>query len=188
VNPPAKTLQTAEARREAVLEAAMKVVSRRGLDSTPTADVAKAAGISHAYLFRLFPTKSDLAVAVVQRSQQRIYEAFADAAARAKATGEDPLTAMGQAYGGLLQDRRLLLLQMHAHAASVEDPAIRKASRDAFAKLVELVERETGADPETVGRFFATGMLMNVMAAIDAGKVDAHWARALRAFCMEDQG
>jgi len=34
------------------------------------AEVAKAAGISHAYLFRLFATKNDLAVAVVERANQ----------------------------------------------------------------------------------------------------------------------
>src|SRR5947208_1928580 len=127
-----RTLQTAGERREAVLEAAVKVFAARGLHGTPTVEVAKAAGISHAYLFRLFPTKSDLAVALIGRANERVYDAFANAAAEAKRTGEDPLHAMGQAYGQLLVDRDLLLLQMHSHAASPEAPVIREAARDGF--------------------------------------------------------
>jgi AcrR family transcriptional regulator len=188
MNPPAssaRTLSTAEDRREAVLAAAMPIVAERGLKGTPTADVAKAAGISHAYLFRLFPTKNDLTVAVLKRVNQRIYGAFAAAAAKAKAAGEDPMMAMGQAYGELLADRELLLLQMHGHAAAAEDETIREVSRDGFARLLDLVERETAAEPLAVGRFFATGMLMNVMAALDAAGTQEHWAQVLTGYCLE---
>jgi AcrR family transcriptional regulator len=164
----------------------MRVFAARGLVGTPTSDVAKAAGISHAYLFRLFPTKSDLAVAVVRRTHERVYDAFAAAAAQAKKKGEHPMYAMGEAYGRLLENRELLLLQLHAHAASPEDPAIRDAARDGFERLVQLVERETGAPAATVGGFFATGMLMNVMAALDAGATGSHWADVLAEYCLDD--
>jgi AcrR family transcriptional regulator len=186
---PPRTLSNAEDRREAVLGAAMTVIASRGIHGAPTAEVAKAAGISHAYLFRLFATKSDLAVAVVKRANERIYDAFAAAAAEARQSGEDPLTAMGHAYGELLADRELLLVQMHAHAASADDDAVQQAAREGFARLVDLVERETGAKPEMVGRFFATGMLMNVVAALDAfsaAEQGEHWAQALTAFCLTE--
>src|SRR3954469_23982942 len=110
-----RTLSTAEDRREAVLQAAMPVIAARGIHGSPTAEIAKKAGISHAYLFRLYPTKSDLAIAVVERANRRIYDAFAEAAAAAGGSGEDKLHAMGDAYGVLLQDRELLLLQLHSH-------------------------------------------------------------------------
>ena len=51
--------------------------------------------------------------------------------------------------------------------------------RAAFASLVELVERESGADPDEVRVFFAHGMLLNVLAAMGAQDVDAHWAKVL---------
>jgi AcrR family transcriptional regulator len=182
-----RTLSTAEDRREAVLEAAMPVVAARGIAATPTAEIAKRAGISHAYLFRLFPTKSDLAIAVVERANKRIYDAFAAAAASVDGTGEEKLHAIGIAYSELLEDRELLLLQMHSHAAAANDEAIREAARKGFARLVDLVERETGLDPVMVGRFFATGMLMNVMAALDAGSLDEHWAEVLVNYCLTDE-
>lgn len=181
-----RILSTAEDRREAILGAAMPVIAARGIHAAPTAEIAKQAGISHAYLFRLFPTKSDLAIAVVKRANQRIYDAFAGAAAAADGAPEEKLRAMGLAYSELLADRELLLVHMHSHAAAAEDEAIRDVARDGFERLVELVERESGADPVAIGRFFATGMLMNVMAALDAGSVPAHWADVLTNYCRTE--
>ena len=154
----------------------MGVVAERGFTGTPTAEVAKRAGISHAYLFRLYPTKSDLAVAVVERCHQRIYDAFAAAAAGTQGSGEDKLEAMGHAYHELLDDRELLLVQMHSQAAAVEDPVLREHARAGFERIVGLVERESGADPATVKGFMATGMLMNVLVALDAQDLVARWS------------
>ena len=165
----------------------MPVMAARGIHASPTAEIAKKAGISHAYLFRLFPTKTELAIAVVERANQRIYDAFADAAASVpNGSGEETLHAMGLAYSELLEDRELLLVQLHSHAAAAEDEAIRVSARAGFARLVELVERATGMDSTVVGRFFATGMLMNVMAALDAGSVGDHWADVLTNYCRTD--
>jgi hypothetical protein len=91
---------------------------------------------------------------------------------------------MGMAYGRLLADRELLLVQLHSHAAAADNPEIRDAARQCFERLVELVERESGADSVTVGRFFATGMLMNVMAALDAPSVPSYWAQVLTSYCL----
>jgi hypothetical protein len=85
---------------------------------------------------------------------------------------------MGRAYVGLLADRNLLLNQLHSFAAC-DDPALREQMHACFARLVELVERESGADPEQVRDFFAHGMLLNVLAAMRAEDVDAHWATVL---------
>lgn len=174
-----RTLSTAEERREAIIEAGMKVMAERGISSTPTMEVAKAAGISQAYLFRLFPTKADLAIAVVQRCNERIEKTFASAAAQAKHDGTDVIEAMGESYSLLIQDRTLLLLQLHAHAAAALDPAIRTAMQDGFRRLYALVKQEAGVDDEEIGRFFATGMLINTLAAMGAYEIDEPWANHL---------
>lgn len=177
-SPSIRTLSTADERREEILEAAQRVFAARGLHGTPTMEIAKAAGISQAYLFRLFPTKAELFIALVQRCNERIHRTFVDAAAQAKAAGDDVLPAMGTAYIGLLADRSLLLGQLHAHAAC-DDADVRTEMRRGFARLVELVERESGADAEQVRTFFAHGMLLNVLAAMRAEESDAHWAQVL---------
>ncbi len=165
---------SAAERREAVLEAAVTEFAARGLDGTSTEDVARRAGISQPYLFRLFPTKKALFVALVARCFQRVADAFA--AAAADLTGAEAMEAMGEAYEGLLKDRTLLLLQMHAYAAC-DDPDIRAATRAGYRTLWLLVERLTGLPYEQVVEFFAMGMLMNVAAALDLPSVDERWTR-----------
>ncbi len=180
MNPLARTLSTADERREAVLAAAQRVFGSRGLQGTPTSEIAKAAGISHAYLFRLFPTKTDLVVAAVRASNGRIIETFTLAALEAKRDGRDPMEAMGEAYQGLIADPELLLMQLHAFAASPSMPEVREAARECFAGLIELIERFTDADAQEIQSFFAYGMLCNVMSAIDPEASDEPWAQILR--------
>jgi AcrR family transcriptional regulator len=173
-----RTLSTAEERREAVLEAAERVFAERGFLGTPTMPIAKAAGISQAYLFRLFPTKEELVLAVVARANARIVQTFRKVAAAAKAEGREPIAAMGDSYSALLADRELLLIQLHAHAAAASLPEVAESCRRTFAEIVALVEAE-GATAEQAQMFLAHGMLMNVMAGIGAAGRPEHWARVL---------
>jgi AcrR family transcriptional regulator len=167
-----KQRMPAAERRELVLNAAVAEFAVHGLAGTSTEDVARQAGISQPYLFRLFPTKKALFLALVDRCFQRVRDAFVTAAG--DLTGEEALTAMADAYELLLEDRILLLLQMQAYAAC-EDPEIRDATRAGFKKLWELVERLTGLPFQAVVDFFAVGMLMNVAAAMDLPAVDERW-------------
>ena len=162
----------ADERRELVLEAAMAEFAARGLAGTSTEEVARQAGISQPYLFRLFPTKRALFLALVRRCFDRLEETFTTAAAGL--TGQDALMAMGDAYELLLDDRLLLRMQMQAYAAC-SDPEVRATTRAGFKHLWELVERLTGLPFQDVVDFFAVGMLMNVAAAMDLPAVDERW-------------
>ena len=162
----------AEQRRELVLGEAMAAFAAHGYAGTSTEEVARRAGISQPYLFRLFPTKKALFLALVERCFRRVRDEFA--AAAGELTGEEAMTAMADAYEALLDDRILLLLQMQAYAAC-EDPEIRDATRTGFRKLWEQVERITGLPYQTVVDFFAVGMLMNVAAAMNLPEVDGRW-------------
>jgi hypothetical protein len=98
----------------------------------------------------------------------------------ARAEGVDVLDAMGQAYRELLErDREVLLIQLHSQVAAGHEPLIRAAMQRTFADVYDLVSRESGAAPEELKSWFAEGMLINVMAAIDADQLDAPWAEAL---------
>ena len=170
---------SAEERRELVLEAALGEFAARGLAGTSTEEVARRAGISQPYLFRLFATKRALFLALVRRCFDRLEETFSTAAA--DLTGQDALMAMADAYERLLDDRLLLLLQMQAYAAC-EDPEVRATTRAGFKHLWELVERLTGLPFQPVVDFFAVGMLMNVAAAMDLPAVDERWT----SWCPKD--
>jgi AcrR family transcriptional regulator len=183
--PTSRTLSTKDERREDVLRAAMKVVGERGLYGTPTTEIASAAGISQAYLFRLFPTKTELFVAVVERSYQRVHDTFAAAAAESRRDGRPALQAMGEAYADLLRDPELLLTQLQGHAAASE-PAVRETLRRGFKELLDLAERESDATPLEIQQFFARGMLCNVIAAMEIDGLEEHWAEVLTSADAED--
>jgi AcrR family transcriptional regulator len=159
-------------RRELVLEAAVPEFAAHGLAGTSTEVVARRAGISQPYLFRLFPTKKALFVALVDRCFRRVQDTFTTAAA--DLSGDEALAAMAEAYEQLLTDRTLLLLQMQAYAAC-DDPEVRAATRAGYKGLWELTERLTGLPFQEVVDFFAVGMLMNVAAAMDLPSVDERW-------------
>jgi AcrR family transcriptional regulator len=170
---------SAAERREMVLEAAITEFAPHGLAGTSTEDVARRAGISQPYLFRLFPTKKALFLALVDRCFRRVEDTFT--AAAGDLTGDEALAAMANAYEFLLDDRTLLLLQMQAYAAC-DDLEIRAATRTGYKRLWELVERITGLPFQRVVDFFAVGMLMNVAAAMNLPAVDERWT----SWCPKD--
>ena len=50
--------------------------------------------------------------------------------------------------------------------AGCEDPEMREGVRRVWRDLVELIERVSGEPPEVVSAFFAKGMLLNVLNAM----------------------
>lgn len=168
-----------EERREEILDAAIAVFAEHGLHGASTEDIARAAGISQPYVFRLFGTKKDLYLAVVARCFRQTLELFQRSAEGQR--GEEALQAIGQAYEQLLgADRLYLRAQMQAYAAC-EDPDVATAVRNGFGDLVAYVERVSGLPAEEVSRFFAHGMLLNVLASMGAPGED--WGRRLVEGC-----
>jgi len=153
-------------RREEILDAAVEVFADKGLHGASTDEIARRAGISQPYIFRLFGTKKDLYLAGVSRCFRETLELMQRAAEGKR--GDEALAAIGQAYGELLQsDRSYLRAQMQAYAAC-EDPEICAVVRGGYGDLVTYVERVSGASPERISAFFAKGMLVNVLASMEA--------------------
>ncbi|MBV8479222.1 MAG: TetR/AcrR family transcriptional regulator, partial [Actinobacteria bacterium] len=118
---------SAEERRDDVLDAALIEFAERGLAGTSTEDIARRAGISQPYLFRLFGTKKELFKATVSRCFRETLEMFQRAAEGKR--GEEALHAIGEAYVAQLEaDRTWLRAQMQAYAAA-DDPEIRAVVR-----------------------------------------------------------
>jgi AcrR family transcriptional regulator len=175
--------KTAGERREAVLDAALEEFALHGLGGASTEAIAAKAGISQPYVFRLFGTKKELFKAVIARCFRETLELFQRAAEGKR--GAEALEAMGQAYmNELLPDRIRLEGQMQAYSAC-DDPEIRDVVRNGYGDLVAYVERVSGAPPEEITRFFATGMLLNVMAAMGLENGDEPWAARLLSGCKE---
>ena len=170
------TRMSAEERRESVLAAAVPEFARGGLAGTSTEAIAAAAGISQPYLFRLFGTKKELFIAAMRRCFERIQADFL--AAADGLAGDAALDAMARAYHGMLDDRTLLLAQLHGYAAS-GDPEVQAAIRDCYGQLWRTCEAASGVDPKTMQIFFAMGMLWNVAVALDLPELGEPWAQAI---------
>ncbi|MFL5958847.1 MAG: TetR/AcrR family transcriptional regulator [Gaiellaceae bacterium] len=166
-----------EERRDEIIDAAQQVFAERGYQGASTEEIARRAGISQPYVFRLFGTKKDLFLAVNTRCFRMTLEIFQRAAEGLR--GEAAMIAIGQAYGRLLQEDRTYLRGQMAAYAACDDPQICAAVRDGFGDLVAYVERVSDADPTRVASFFAKGMLMNVLSSMGLQDPSEPWARRL---------
>jgi len=169
---------TASERRTAVLAAAITEFAHAGYAGTSTEAIASRAGISQPYLFRLFGTKKELFIATYELVADRIIASMTRAGTGLE--GEEARDAMGLAYGELLQDPELLQVQLHGFAAAPGDPDIAAACRRTFEVLWHLFHERTHSSDEEITKFFAMGMMMNVMSAIDLLSVNDRWAQS---FC-----
>lgn len=178
------TRQSAEERRESILDAALIEFAAKGLHGTSTEDIARRAGISQPYVFRLFGTKKSLFAEACRRCMRDVREAMGRAAEGK--SGEEALKAMGAAYiDYLATEPRRLTLQMHMYAAS-DEPEIREVAREGYGELVRFAEQVSGGVGRHVSDFFATGMLINVLAAMDVRDAGIDWADRLLEGCRDE--
>lgn len=171
-------LSTAEHRREVVVASAIHVFAERGYLGTPTAAVAEHAGISSAYVFKLFPGKASLFVAALEQCYERVVEALEEGARGAAGGAEGALDAMGGSYAQLIADRDLLALQVHALSAA-DVPEIGDAVRAGTARMVRRARELSGATGDEVQRFIAWGQLCHLVVILGLDQSDADWARLL---------
>lgn len=172
-------------RRQALVAAAVHEFAHGGLHGTSVQRIAQRVGVAQPYVFALFGSKRELFLAALERSFERIAEAFRTSAAdynagRARVDCDDVLEAMGGAYRELLaSDRDYLMLQHQAYAACHDD-VVRARARHCHAEAVTLVQRLSGAPSERVDDFIRHGMALNVAAAMDveALSVDCPWVKA----------
>jgi AcrR family transcriptional regulator len=176
--------KTAAERREEILESALTEFAAHGYQGASTEAIAHRVGISQPYLFRLFGTKKQLFIAMIERCMVDELRRFNEASEGL--TGPEALSAMGRAYVEMIAtDPRRLRAQMQAYAAS-DDPEIAAAAREGFGRLVTHVEG-LGLTPVEVSGFFARGMLINVVSSIGLPTHDLAWSTRLVAGCLGPQ-
>jgi AcrR family transcriptional regulator len=165
------------ARRRQLLEIAAEEFAVGGLRGTSTETIARRAGITQTYVFRIFGTKKGLFLEVVTAAFDRMTDGMR--AAAGTATGLAALASMGERYHASLADRTALLLQLQGLAAC-GDEEVREAVRGSFGRMWQAVAELTGLDTVTVKAFLAFGMLLNNGAALELADLDEPWAAGLR--------
>jgi AcrR family transcriptional regulator len=164
-------------RRTQVLGIAAGEFANHGLHGASIDAIAREAGITQAYVFRMFGTKKALFLELVGAAFDRFSDGMS--AAAEGADGLDALALMGARYYATLADRTNLLLQLQGFAACGE-PEVRDLVRARLAHLWDTVADTTRLDPVTVKSFLAFGMLLNNVAAVAVDEVDEPWAEGVR--------
>lgn len=122
--------------RDALIEAALAIVSQEGLHEVALRDVARRAGVSHAALYHHFKDKSALLAAVAEQGFRKMHEEMMALAARA---GKDPwaqLQAVGVGYVRFATASPSHFRVMFAPEIGTS-PELRQAGQATFAQLAE---------------------------------------------------
>jgi AcrR family transcriptional regulator len=122
--------------REALIEAALELIAKKGPAGFTFADAARSAGVSSAAPYRHFRDREELIADVARRG----FELFADRLEHAWDDGRpEPFTAfenVGRAYLAFARDEPAYYSAMFEAGLSFDDdPALRQASDRSFAVL-----------------------------------------------------
>jgi AcrR family transcriptional regulator len=169
-----------EERREIVLRESIPVFARYGYEGATTAEIAKRAGVTQPYIFKLFGSKKALFIEACKRNMNTTELQMRDSAGGK--TGHDAMEAMGHAYVERMEnDRDSLLLQMQQYAACYDED-IQTTVRGCMRGIWDAVVEISGEPVEEVAVFIAKGMMCNVLAAAGrSGSSDPEWEPVLRA-------
>jgi len=151
-------------RRQHVLEAAVCEFAKHGYHAASTPAIARRAEVSQPYIYALFDNKKALFLQCQRSVLEHIRKTFRSASGDSR--GEEALGRMGQAYRQLMEDRTEILCQLQGYAAA-GDAEIRAAMSAGYRELFDEVVESTGASPGRVARFFAAGMYLNIVAALE---------------------
>lgn len=158
---------TQEERREQILDAATAVFGERGYVGATTDQIAKAAGISQAYVVRMFGTKEQLFVESALRACQRISENFRAAIAQVGpgASPHDMHRALGTGYSNLVADTGILLTLMQFTMQGSDDH-LGPIARKCYLDIYRILRDEAGMGADMARDFIARGMLINTIMAL----------------------
>ena len=173
-----------EERREIVLRESIPVFARYGFEGATTAEIAKRAGVTQPYIFKLFGSKKALFIEACERNMATTVAQMRESAGGK--TGHDALDAMGLAYVERMdKDRDSLLLQMQQYAACWDED-VQRTVRTCMQEMWNMINEMAGLPMEETALFVAKGMMCNVMAA--AGRSDGNdpqWLPVLMALWPE---
>lgn len=161
-----------ERTREAIQREALRLIASQGYAATTCEQIAEAAEVSPATLFRYFPTKEDLVL-------HDVYDPMIAAGVRARPARESPLTAVRRAVGTALDSvLGTDLEQVRQRTALILSvPALRARSHEQRDSLVHhlsaALAARAGADQDDVH--------VRVQAAVCAAALEVaveRWAHA----------
>ncbi len=159
-----------ERTREAIQREALRLIAEQGYEATTCEQIAAAAEVSPATLFRYFATKEDVVL-------QDVYDPLIAEAVRTRPAGEAPLTAvrrgLADAFDHVYQADLEAIRQRTALVLSV--PALRARTREQQESLVRHLADALGERAGATGRALDAEIAGTVVAAA-VGVAVERWA------------
>ncbi|AET57253.1 TetR/AcrR family transcriptional regulator [Paenibacillus terrae] len=154
-------------RKEDILEAGLEVFAQRGYYNTTTALIAEKAGISQPYVFRFFPTKEELFIAVLNRAFDRILQTFINVESSPEQLGSDLVKAYEEL--SVLYPNEIALQVI---GIGIIEEAIRAAAKAGLSRIrtyaLEWFKAAGISDAERNATvFIAMGMMCNISCFLD---------------------
>ncbi|WP_372613001.1 TetR/AcrR family transcriptional regulator [Aquicoccus sp.] len=182
------TRQRAADRKAQIVGEVLRLADEIGPDRLSTADVARAIGISQPAIFRHFPTKGALWLAVAEGIAERLREAWASAEAEAVAP-EARLRALIAAQLTAISETPAVPSILFSRELQVDNPAL----RDVFRGLLGCFQSRLVA---AIGELQAAGSLRRESSAEDVAVlltslvqgVAIRWTLGARGFALVDEG
>ena len=180
--------KSAEDRKSQIIAQVLRLASEIGPDRMSTTDVARAVGISQPAVFRHFPTKGDLWVAVAEDVSATLREHWTTAETRAQTSLERLLGLIG-AQLAAITERPALPSILFSRELTVDNPPL----REVFDRLLASFQSRLAA---AVGEMQSEGMLRPDIDARDAAVLLAsivqgvaiRWALGNRGFDLVGEG
>ena len=172
--------QPAEQREATILAGARRVFAGRSFAQADTTELAAAAGVKPAALYRYFPSKRDLYLATLRDAGPRLLELWRRAIAAAPEP-EEALRSIGVAYYDHAASRSPVMRLWFQAVGEASDPEVRAIVAETIGESVGLVagiiaqgqERGTFApslDPRAEAwRFMGIGLSMDIMHVLGFG-------------------
>ena len=191
---------SADDRRRQLIEIAMSLFARNGFSGTTTREIARAAEVNEAIIFRFFPHKDDLYAAILERksSEARTEAVVGELRAAAEAGDDERVVRglIGHIVGHLTGDPEFLRLMLHS---ALEGHSFAREYRDRhFAPLHQFLReyivtrqrdgRFRAGDPEALMRAVLSvpvhhGLVENLLPDAQA-RVTAEWLDTFAAFVL----
>jgi AcrR family transcriptional regulator len=171
---PVRKRLPADQRRRQILKSAVKIFARSNYRGAKTADLAAAAGVSEALIYRFFPSKKAIFLEILQHISQRVLVLWQE-----ELDAEDDATRalrnMGMRYYDQMQKHPHELRVQFQAISEVNDRAVAKQLRqdhEAYMRFIAKVLRKgirqgtirRNADVNTLAFLFnGAGITMNMM-------------------------
>lgn len=178
----------AELRKAQIVAVILDLADRIGPDRVTTGAVAAEVGVTQAAIFRHFPTKAEMWVAVADHVAGVLTAAWAEALKEAKPPVDQVKALVGAQLDQITAHPAMPML-LFSRELNVENATLRAAFRDRLTTLHGLLMREViaGQQDNTFVKNVAAADVAVLLTSVIQG-VAIRWSLGTRDFVLRDEG